>query len=141
MCTQIKLPWHASQSYLNSHRAWLSSSWGPHSLQTQKKNDTIKSLPYSLLFFQNADTKDNILFLLGSLFKDGPFKASSRPGLWPLTRVLRALGLTWLSHPSSIRELSSFKCISPELASFIYVFIYFCELALDNHLSILQLPL
>lgn len=49
MCTQIKLPWHASQSYLNSHRAWSSSSRGPHSLQTQKKNnETIKSLPYKV---------------------------------------------------------------------------------------------
>lgn len=54
--------------------------------------------------------------LLGSLFKDGPFKASSRTGPLLLARGPRELRADCLSHLSSLREHSRFKCIPPELA-------------------------
>lgn len=48
MCTQLSSPGRApSHSYLSSHRAWPPSSWGPHSLPTQK-SETVEPLPWDI---------------------------------------------------------------------------------------------
>lgn len=57
-----KLPGQGRQpSYLRSHTAWSSSSWGPCSLQTQKKNETMKPLPYKVCSSSRMLTGNNLV--------------------------------------------------------------------------------